>query len=99
MMDMNGHLHTPGKKPLGGWVGLRASLDVVTKRKIPAPTENQIMVILHIASHYCPAHIFIRPIIIILPSFMDRFMCLCQLLSNVMRQHLYLCSWYFKMYF
>jgi len=34
-----------GKEPLedriGGWVGTRASMDVVTKRKTPVPARNQ----------------------------------------------------------
>jgi hypothetical protein len=49
-MDVSGQLHTPaalppGKEPdthrIGGWVGPRAILDAVVKRKIPSPTGNQ----------------------------------------------------------
>jgi len=33
----------------GGWVGLRAGLDMVAKRKIPAIARNQTLVILPVA--------------------------------------------------
>jgi hypothetical protein len=49
-MEVSGHLHAPaasppGKEPLahmlGGWVGSRAGLDVVVKRKIPSPPPRK----------------------------------------------------------
>jgi len=40
---------TPGR---GGWVGPGVNLDVVTKRKIPAPAKNRTVVVQPIASHY-----------------------------------------------
>jgi hypothetical protein len=46
-MEVSGHLHDPGRfSPrerasgthwIGGWVGSRAGLDAVVKRKIPSP--------------------------------------------------------------
>jgi hypothetical protein len=45
-MDVIGHLHapanlSPGKElPVGGWVGPRTSLDMVSKRKIPSPRRE-----------------------------------------------------------
>jgi len=41
-MEVRNHLHTPATLPpgthwIGGWVGSRAGLDVVVKRKIPSP--------------------------------------------------------------
>jgi len=45
-MDVSGQLHAPAALPpgkkhrthyIGGWVGPRASLDTVSKRKIPSP--------------------------------------------------------------
>jgi hypothetical protein len=49
-MEVNGQLHTPAilppeKKPpgthwIGGWVGHRAVLDVVVKRKIPRSCQE-----------------------------------------------------------
>jgi hypothetical protein len=47
-MEVNGQLHDlaalpPGKERhwIGGWVGPRAGLDVVVKRKNPAHAETQ----------------------------------------------------------
>jgi hypothetical protein len=47
-MDMSGQLHAPAALPqgkgsgthwIGGWVGPRADLDAVVKRKIPSPCQ------------------------------------------------------------
>jgi hypothetical protein len=40
---------TSGINWTGDWVGLRASLDAVMRRKIPAPAENQTLVIQSVA--------------------------------------------------
>jgi hypothetical protein len=48
-MDVSSQLHAPaalpsGKNPgthwIGGWVGPRAGLDAVVKRKIPSPSRD-----------------------------------------------------------
>jgi hypothetical protein len=45
-MEVSGQLHAPaallpGKQPLvGGWVGSKADLDAVVKRKIPSPCQE-----------------------------------------------------------
>jgi len=48
-MDVDGQVHvptalTPGKVPgthwIGGWVGPRAGLDAVVRRKIPSPYRD-----------------------------------------------------------
>jgi hypothetical protein len=44
-MDMSGRLHAPAalpleKQPLGGWMGPRAGLDMVVKRKGPSPCRE-----------------------------------------------------------
>jgi uncharacterized membrane protein YdcZ (DUF606 family) len=50
-MDVSGQLHDPaalppGKSPwyhwIGGWVGLRAVLDAVLKRKIPSTQKQRV---------------------------------------------------------
>jgi hypothetical protein len=48
-MEVSGQLHAPAALPrrknpgtywIGGWVGPRASLDAVAKRKIPSPRRE-----------------------------------------------------------
>jgi hypothetical protein len=49
-MEVSGQLHapaalpprerTPGTHSIGGWMGLRAGLDTVVKRKIPSPRQE-----------------------------------------------------------
>jgi hypothetical protein len=49
-MEVSGQLHSPAALPpreraprtnwIGGWVGLRAVLDAVVKRKIPSPSRE-----------------------------------------------------------
>jgi hypothetical protein len=41
-MEVSGQLHAPAALPpgIGGWVGPRAGLDAVLKRKIPSPCRK-----------------------------------------------------------
>jgi hypothetical protein len=52
-------LYPSGKSPwytwIGGWVGPRAILDMVVKRKIPSPSQelnSRTMIVQSIAQHY-----------------------------------------------
>jgi hypothetical protein len=57
-MEVSGQLHpqgAPGTHWIGGWVGPRATLDAVVKRKIPSPCQesNPKTPIIHpVAQHY-----------------------------------------------
>jgi hypothetical protein len=59
-MEMSGQPHTPAALPpgthwIGGWLGPRAVLDAVVKRKIPSPCQEStpVTLIVHpVASRY-----------------------------------------------
>jgi hypothetical protein len=63
-MEVGGQLHSPaalppGKEPMahwiGGWVGPRAVLDMVVKRKIPSPRRESnpsILIVQPLAQRY-----------------------------------------------
>jgi len=60
-MEVSGQLHAPaallpGKEPpgthwIGGWLGLRAGLDAVVKRKYPSPYRD-LTPIIHPVAHF-----------------------------------------------
>jgi hypothetical protein len=60
-MEVSGQLHAPAALPkerapfahcIGGWVGPRAGLDAVEKKKYLAPAENQTPTVQPVACRY-----------------------------------------------